>query len=109
MKRLFVVGFAIWLVATIVLRIAGQWVLKPDRPVSIMVLLTISGLLLYRLPLLLFSRFAIPTEQRALAGIVRIGIAVAINIKSHVNDGVIDVDVHFAVLFKRYCSMTLPI
>jgi hypothetical protein len=69
MKRLILVGFAIWLVATIALRLAGQWVLNPARPVSIIVLLAISGLLLFRLPRLLFSRFAIPPDQRALGGI----------------------------------------
>lgn len=69
MKQLFVVGFSIWLVATIVLRFAGQWVLNPDRPVSIIVLLAISGFLLFRLPGMLFMRFVIPPEQRALGGI----------------------------------------
>ena len=69
MKRLFIFGFVIWLVATIALRIAGQWVLRPDRPLSIIALLTISGLLLFRLTRLLFSRFSIPQEQRALGGI----------------------------------------
>jgi len=69
MKRLVIVGFAIWLVATIALRIAGQWVLNPSRIWSVIALLAISGLLLFRLPRLLFSRFAIPREQRALGGI----------------------------------------
>jgi hypothetical protein len=69
MKRLVIVGFAIWLVATIALRIAGQWVLNPSRTWSVIALLAISGLLLFRLPRLLFSRFAIPREQRALGGI----------------------------------------
>ena len=59
----------IWLVATIALRFAGQRVLNPERPLSVVVLLAISGLLLYRLPRLLFSRFAIPYHQRALGGI----------------------------------------
>lgn len=69
MKRLLIVGFVIWLLATIALRLAGQWVLNPDRPLSIIVLLALSGFLLYRLPRLLFSRFAIHREQRALGGI----------------------------------------
>src|SRR5258706_5084179 len=69
MKRLVIVGFAIWLVATIALRFAGQWVLHPGRPWSVIALLAISGLLLFRLPRLLFSRFAIPRDQRALGGI----------------------------------------
>lgn len=69
MKRLIMVGFAIWLVATIALRIAGQWVFNPDRPWSIVTLLAISALLMFRLPRFLFSRLAIPLEQRALGGI----------------------------------------
>jgi len=69
MKQIFVVGFAIWLAATIVLRLAGQWMLNPDRPVSIIALLAISGVLLYRLPRLLFVRFAIPAAHYALGGI----------------------------------------
>ncbi|HXA17732.1 MAG TPA: DUF5367 family protein [Thermoanaerobaculia bacterium] len=69
MKRLIMVGFAIWLVATIALRMAGQRVLNPDRPWSIIALLAISALLMFRLPRFLFSRLAIPWEQRALGGI----------------------------------------
>jgi hypothetical protein len=69
MKRLMIVGFAIWLVATIALRVAGQWLLRPDRPLSIIVLLAVSGLVLYRLPRLLFVRFAIPATYYALGGI----------------------------------------
>jgi hypothetical protein len=70
MKRLIMVGFAIWFVATIALRIAGQRVLNPDRPWSIIALLAISALLMFRLPRFLFSRLAIPRELHALAGIV---------------------------------------
>ena len=70
MKRLFIAGVVIWSGATLALRIAGQWVLNPDRPLSIIALLAVSGLLLFRLPRLLFSRFAIPQEQYALGGIV---------------------------------------
>jgi len=69
MKRLVIVGFVIWLVATIALRIAGQWVLRPDRPLSVLVLLAVSGLLLYRLPRALFGSFSIPLERRPLGGI----------------------------------------
>ena len=70
MKRLFIAGVVIWSGATLALRVAGQWVLNPDRPLSIIALLAVSGLLLFRLPRLLFSRFAIPQEQYALGGIV---------------------------------------
>ena len=56
--------------ATIALRIAGQRVLDPDRPLAVLTLLAISGLLLYRLPRSLFASFAIAESQRALGGIV---------------------------------------
>ncbi len=69
MKRLMIAGLVIWLVATIALRIAGQRVLNPDRPWSIIALLAISAFLMFRLPRYLFSRVAIPREQRALGGI----------------------------------------
>lgn len=69
MKPLIIVGFAIWFVATIALRIAGQRMLNPDRPWSIIALLAISALLMFRLPRFLFSRLAIPRELRALGGI----------------------------------------
>lgn len=69
MKRLLMVGFVVWLVASITLRGAGQWVLKPDRGFSIIALLAISALVMFRLPRFLFSRFSIPGEERALGGI----------------------------------------
>lgn len=69
MKRLFMVGFVIWLVATIALRIAGNRVFNPDRAWSIIALLAISAALMFRLPRWLFSRFAIPPEDRAIGGI----------------------------------------
>jgi hypothetical protein len=69
MTSMLTVGFVIWLVATIALRLAGQRILNPDRPWSILVLLAISALLMYRLPRLLFRLFAIPPQDRALGGI----------------------------------------
>ena len=50
MKRLALAGFAIWLAATTVLRVAGQWIIHPGGPVYVVVLLAISALLMYRLP-----------------------------------------------------------
>lgn len=70
MKRLFIAGIVIWLAATVALRLAGPWLLRPERPLSIILLFAISGVLLFRLPRLLFSRFAIPGVQYALGGIV---------------------------------------
>jgi Family of unknown function (DUF5367) len=69
MKRVFIVGVAIWLVATIALRLGGQRMFHPERPWSIISLLAVSALLMFLLPRGLFSRFSIPQEQRALAGI----------------------------------------
>lgn len=69
MKRVFMVGLVIWLVATIALRVAGQRMFRPDRPWSVIALLAISAPLMFLLPRWLFSRFSIPREQRALGGI----------------------------------------
>lgn len=69
MKRVFMVGLVIWLLATIALRLAGQRLFHPDRPWSIVALLVISAPLMFLLPRWLFSRFSIPQEQRALGGI----------------------------------------
>lgn len=69
MRRVFMVGLVIWLVATIALRLAGQRMFHPDRPWSIIALLAISALLMFGLPRLLFRRFSIAPQQRALGGI----------------------------------------
>ena len=42
MKRIFIVGFVIWLGATAVLRVSGQYLLHPESPLAIAVLLIAS-------------------------------------------------------------------
>ena len=42
MRRCLMIGFVIWLVATIVLRFTGQYVLHPENPVAVAVLLVAS-------------------------------------------------------------------
>ena len=42
MQRIFIVGFVIWLAATIVLRLGGQYVLHPESPLAIAMLLVAS-------------------------------------------------------------------
>ena len=51
MKRAFIMGFVIWLAATIVLRFAGQWMF-----ISKIALFAVSAPLMFALPRLLFSR-----------------------------------------------------
>jgi len=58
----------IWLGATVALRIAGQWVLRPDRPLSIIALFVISGYCCFGFPVCYFA-FAIPRDQYALGAI----------------------------------------
>jgi len=68
MKRLITTGFAIWLVATIALRLAGQWIVKPGALWAI-ALLGVSAPLMFMLPRGLFERFAVDRNRYALAGI----------------------------------------
>ncbi len=42
MRRFLVLGFVIWLGATIVLRFAGQFLLRPEQPVAIVLLFAAS-------------------------------------------------------------------
>jgi hypothetical protein len=69
MKRLALAGFGIWLAATIVLRVTGQWLVRPGGPLYVAVLLAISALLMYRLPRALFGLMRIPREDYALGAI----------------------------------------
>jgi len=69
MKRLALAGFAIWLAATIALRLAGQWVIHPREGAGVFVLLLVSGVLMYRLPRVLFAAMGIPREHYAIGAI----------------------------------------
>jgi hypothetical protein len=70
MKRLAFAGFAIWLAATIVLRFAGQWVIRPGSTLEILILLAVSGVLMYRLPRGLFAALRIAPADYARGAIL---------------------------------------
>jgi Family of unknown function (DUF5367) len=70
MTRLAVAGFVIWLAATIALRVAGQWLLRGDDLVSIVLLFAVSAPLMWALPRGLFARFAIDPADYARGAIV---------------------------------------
>ena len=67
MKRLAAIGFAIWLAATIVLRIAGQFVFRNPGAIGTVALLVVS------VPLMIVVARAVlgglPAEKRALGAI----------------------------------------
>jgi Family of unknown function (DUF5367) len=65
MTRLAFAGFAIWLAATIALRLAGQWILDPDTVPGTLVLLAASGVLMWRLPRGIFASMRIAREDYA--------------------------------------------
>ena len=68
MKPLVIAGFTIWLLATITLRLAGQWIVRPGL-VGAIVLLAVSAPLMFQLPRGLFVRFAVDPSRFALGGI----------------------------------------
>ena len=70
MKRLAFAGFAIWLAATIALRLAGQWIIRPDSAVEVTILLVLSGVLMYRLPRALFRLMRISAADYAVGAIL---------------------------------------
>lgn len=61
--RLLLYGLGIWVLGTVALRVFGQRMLHPDRPISIVVLFAISFLLMAWLVRRICSRFRIPREQ----------------------------------------------
>lgn len=65
MRRVAVAGFAIWLAATLALRAAGQWIIRPDHAVTIAALLALSGPAMFALPRRLFTRLGLPRDQYA--------------------------------------------
>ena len=69
MKRLAFVGFAIWLAATIALRLIGQWIIHPRTAVGVVLLLTVSGVLMWRLPRGVFAWLRIARKDYALGAI----------------------------------------
>jgi hypothetical protein len=69
MKRLAFAGFAIWLAATIVLRLGGQWIIHPRSLIGVIVLLAVSGVLMWQLPRGVFASMRIAREDYAVGAI----------------------------------------
>jgi hypothetical protein len=69
MTRLAVVGFAIWLAATIALRLIGQWIIHPRPAAGVVVLLAVSGILMWQLPRGVFALMRIAQKDYALGAI----------------------------------------
>jgi hypothetical protein len=70
MKRLAFAGFLIWLLATLALRLAGQWVVHGGSAVGSVLLLAVSAPLMWSLPRRLFARFSIDPRDYAAGAIV---------------------------------------
>src|SRR5260221_7184006 len=70
MKRIFFVGVAIWLLATIALRLAGQRLFVSDTTSMKIILLAGSAPLMFALPRRLFKVFSIAPADRAIGGVV---------------------------------------
>ena len=70
MKRLAFAGFVIWLAATIGLRLIGQWMIRPGTLIDVALLLLVSGVLMYRLPRLLFKLMRIDRSDYTLGAIL---------------------------------------
>jgi Family of unknown function (DUF5367) len=69
MKSLCIAGFVIWLVATVALRLWGQWILRPGDLLAIGALLVVSAPAMFYLPRHLFRTYSIDPEDYAAGGI----------------------------------------
>jgi hypothetical protein len=69
MTRVATVGFFIWLLATIALRLAGQWIVNPSSVSAILTLLVFSAPAMFVLPRRIFARLALDPDQYAPAAI----------------------------------------
>jgi hypothetical protein len=69
MTRLALAGFMIWLAATIALRLAGQWIIQTGIT-DVLLLLAVSGVLMYRLPRALFKALSIAPSDYPIGAIV---------------------------------------
>lgn len=69
MRRCLLTGFVIWLVATIVLRFTGQYLLYPRSVVAIAMLLLVSFPLMAFVARRICAGAAVPREQWPAAGI----------------------------------------
>ncbi len=70
MRRVLIVGFIIWLAASIVLRCAGQYVLQPANPAGVAILLLTSFPLMALVARRICADAAIQREQWSAAGIL---------------------------------------
>jgi Family of unknown function (DUF5367) len=70
MRRVLIVGFVIWLAASIVLRFAGQYVLLPASPAAVATLLLASFPLMALVARRICADAAISREQWPAAGIM---------------------------------------
>lgn len=67
MKRIIILGLAIWLLATLALRLWGQYIFNPSDMLSVLCLLLASSLLMIWLPRQIFRSRA--PDTRAIAAI----------------------------------------
>jgi hypothetical protein len=67
--RMLAVGFVLWLVGTIGIRIFGQYLFRPDNPISVVALL-ISFPLMFLLVRKICADANVPVEQWPLASVV---------------------------------------
>jgi hypothetical protein len=68
-RRFFFVGLAIWIAATLGLRFAGQFVLRPRHWAATVILFAVSFVLMAWLARRLCRRFQVPPEQWPLGAI----------------------------------------
>jgi hypothetical protein len=69
MKRVATTGFVIWLLATIALRLAGEWIINPASFAAVAALLALSAPAMFYLPRRIFAGLALPRDRYAIAGI----------------------------------------
>lgn len=69
MKRILVIGLGIWLAATVVLRLWGQWLLRPADGASMLLLFAVSVPVMLWLPRRLLRRPRLAAADWAAAGI----------------------------------------
>jgi len=69
MKRVATTGFVIWLLATIALRLGGQWIINPASTAAVAALLAISAPAMFYLPRRIFAGLGLAPDRYAAAGI----------------------------------------
>ena len=69
MRRILIVGFVIWLAATTILRIGGQYLLHPESPLAIAILMTASFPLMAVIARRICADAKMPREQWPAAAI----------------------------------------